>query len=532
MPPRLARNEIIQKDLELLKVSPREIINSLPPRVSQKISHWAGKTPTAPALRFDGNTYTYQKLGNIISNVKEALIARGVRRGDRVMIVCENSLALVSLMFALSELDAWSVIVNARLSQFEIDRIYNHCDPRLVIFTSSVSKEAQKHADRYEAKDSILNDLDKAAVTKARECQPEKVHDSGAEQVFVMIYTTGTTGDPKGVMLTHQNIGYVATVTGLLRETSLGDSIYAVLPISHMFGLSSVVMSAFFAGACVHLESRFEAEMAINALSEHQVSMLFGVPTMFVKILEHLKETGLALSKPNLRMIYAGGSPLDPTVKAEIQDYFRLPLHNGYGLTETGPTLCQTRLYDPAGDNSVGPILPGIETRYVQNQSDKLNKVDEGELWVRGPNIMKGYFKAPDLTLAVKDEEGWLNTGDLAKEDAEGNITIIGRTKEMIIRSGFNVYPLEVEAIINTHPLVSMSAVIGNPVDGDEEIVAFIKILPGKQLEISELESYLKEQLTAYKRPNRYIVLDDMPASPSGKVLLAKLKEQAKAYLK
>ena len=528
---RYSKKNILLKDLDLLGESPRELIDSLPSRISQQIYHWANESPTAPAVRFGGNTITYQELGTIISSVRDELSARGVRGGDRVMVVCENALSLIGLMFALSELDAWSVIVNARLNQQEIDRIYNHCDPRLMVFTTGVSEEARNHADRYEAQDVILADLDEAKISTLRDCRPEVVQQSGSEQVFVMIYTTGTTGDPKGVMLTHQNIGYVATVTGRLRETGPGDSIYAVLPISHMFGLSSVVMSAFFAGACVHLESRFEAKKAIEALKTHQVSMLFGVPTMFVKILEHLKETKSALSKPNLRMIYAGGSPLDPTVKSEIQDYFQLPLHNGYGLTETGPTLCQTRLYDPASDNSVGPVLPGIETRYRHSQADKSNSVEKGELWVRGPNVMKGYFKASDLTTALKDEDGWLNTGDLAREDTNGNIYIVGRTKEMIIRSGFNVYPLEVEAVINTHPLISMSAVIGIPVDGDEEIVAFLKILPGNQLEISELRDYLKERLTAYKRPNRYVILDDLPASPSGKVLLAKLKEQAKDFL-
>ena len=511
--------------------SPQELKDALPSRLSQRFKYWVDQSPTSPALGYREKLYSYRELWDIIIEIKDELSSLGVRGGDKVMIVCENSLALISTMFAVSELDAWAVIVNARLNQHEIDRIHDHCHPRLVVFTTGESEDAQRHADRFEAPNTILAHLDEARISATLDSQPEPVYDSGAEQVYIMIYTTGTTGEPKGVMLTHQNIGYVAAVTGRLRETSPEDKIYVVLPMSHMFGLSSVVMSAFFAGACVQLESRFSVTRAVDALARERITMLFGVPTMFVKILEHLKETGSKLSIPNLRMIYAGGSPLDPTVKAEIEGYFQLPLHNGYGLTETGPTLCQTRLYDPADNNSVGPVLPGIEIRYVQNTTDSRNSFDEGELWVRSPGVMKGYFKALDRTAQVKDDQGWFNTEDLAKEDAEGNLYIIGRTKEMIIRSGFNVYPLEVEAVINTHPAVSMAAVIGNPIEGDEEIVAFVKLLPGSQIEISDLDEFLKEQLTPYKRPNRIMFLEDLPASPSGKILLAKLKEQAKQWL-
>ncbi|NQU64653.1 MAG: AMP-binding protein [SAR324 cluster bacterium] len=526
----MTEDEISKKDLALLAESPEEIVQSLPDRISHRIKYWATETPDHIAVQFDGISYTYKGFIQLIEKARLRLFELGVRPGDRVMLISENSLSLMCLMFALSELNAWAVIINARLGAQEIESISNHCDPRLILFATGVSMDARQHAERFGATELFLPDFDQTRVSNIRNCQPEPIFKSGAEQVFVMIYTTGTTGTPKGVMLTHYNIGYIASVNGRLRQTKAGDRIYAVLPISHVFGLSSIVMSAFFAGACVQPVPRFSTPRVIAALASDGVTMLFGVPTLFVKILEYLKESRNKLQIPALRMIYAGGSPLDPTVKAEIENQFHLPLHNGYGLTESGPTLCQTRAYEPAEDNSVGPLLPGIEFRLRPTKSEA-QEHEEGELWVRGPNVRKGYFRAPDLTATVKEDDGWLNIGDIARLDESGNVYIVGRTKELIIRSGFNVYPQEVESVINTHPDVSVSAVIGNPLDGDEEIVAFVKLMPSSQLETAGLANFLKDRLTPYKRPGRIFILDELPASPSGKILLAKLKEQAREII-
>ncbi len=527
---RLTRDEIVQKDLTLLGETPEEITKSLPNRIDQRIRHWAAETPDNTAVLFEGRSYTYREFGQLIEKTKLRLVQLGVRRGDRVMLVCENALSLMCLIFALSELDAWAVIINARLGAREVDAIFDNCDPRLVLFTSGVSSEARQHGERFDAESPFLSELDEIRVSKVMDCQPEAVFESGVEQVFVMIYTTGTTGAPKGVMLTHQNIGYIAAITGRLRQTKAGDNVYAVLPISHVFGLSSVVISAFFAGACVLPVPRFSTARVIASLASDGVTMLFGVPTLFVKILEYLKESHNKLYIPDLRMIYAGGSPLDPTIKTDIENQFNLPLHNGYGLTESGPTLSLTRFYEPAMDNSVGPLLPGIETR-LRNEKNQTLEQETGELWVRGPNVMKGYFRAPDLTAIVKKDDGWLNTGDVARLDQSGNLYVIGRTKELIIRSGFNVYPQEVESVINTHPEVSVSAVIGNRIEGDEEIVAFVKLMPSSHLKTTDLMEFLKVRLTPYKRPGKIFLLDEMPASPSGKILLANLKIQLKDIL-
>ena len=529
MKPFYPSSQIQKKDLSLLGESPEAIIENLPQRVSQRILYWAEKKPAAKAVVYKERRVDYAEFSRLILITREHLSDMGIRQGDRVMIVCENSLVLVCLLMALSEMNAWAVIVNARLSDRELDHIHDHCDPRCAIFTINVSEDANRHAGRHRTRKLDIPDVDSVAVTVLRDAVPEPVCPQGADQVFAMIYTTGTTGNPKGVMLTHENIGYIAHVTGKLRITTEEDTIYAVLPMSHVFGLSSVVISAFFAGACVYLEPRFSVEKAMVAMTGGLVTMVFGVPTMFVRILEYLTTLDAPPSFPNLRFIYAGGSPLDPTVKAKVEGIFHLPLNNGYGMTETGPTLCQTRPYDPLDHCAVGPILPGIESALNTGYQDGAPNEEEGELWVRGPNVMKGYFREPGLTADVMNDQGWINTGDIVHKDASGNLTIVGRTKELIIRSGFNVFPPEVEAVINTYPAVSMSAVVGNMISGDEEIIAFIKLLPDKHLTEADLTAYLREKLTAYKRPDKLYFLEEMPASPSGKILLSKLKEKVKA---
>ena len=521
-------SEIQEQDLKMLGETPDSIIQNLPRRVSHRINDWARKKPRANAVVYADQIVTYAMFAEYIQRTQNSLKDVGVRPGDRVMIVCENSLVLACLLMALSEMDAWAVVINARLSDRELDHIHKHCDPRCTIFTVNASEDARQHAGRYDAETLAIPGVDMVGVSKLRDAETEPVQPESADQVFAMIYTTGTTGNPKGVMLTHENIGYIAHVTGKLRNTAAADTIYAVLPMSHVFGLSSVVISAFFAGACVYLEPRFSVDKAMAVMTGGHVTMVFGVPTMFVRILEYLDNLDNLPAFPNLRFIYAGGSPLDPTIKAKVEAVFSLTLNNGYGMTETGPTLCQTRPHKALDNCSVGPILPGIESALNAAYTDGLPVNDEGELWVRGPNVMKAYFREPELTAGVMNAQGWINTGDIVHKDADGNLTIVGRTKELIIRSGFNVFPPEVEAVINTHPDVSMSAVVGNIISGDEEIIAFIKLLPGRQLTESDIDTFLKEKLTAYKRPDKILFIEDMPASPSGKILLSKLKEKVK----
>jgi acyl-CoA synthetase (AMP-forming)/AMP-acid ligase II len=228
-----------------------------------------------------------------------------------------------------------------------------------------------------------------------------------------------------------------------------------------------------------------------------------------------------------VRFLYAGGAPLDAQLKTDVEARFGQPLHNGYGLTETSPTVSQTRLDAPRTDLSIGPPVPGIEIRIVDLAGRAVACGEAGELHVRGPNVMLGYYRAPELTAEALRADGWLHTGDLAREDESGNLFIAGRSKELIIRSGFNVYPIEVEGVLNQHPAVSQSAVVGRAVAGDEEVVAFVELRAGATATAEALRAFAAERLAPYKRPGEVVVLAALPATSTGKVLKSTLRELA-----
>jgi len=252
---------------------------------------------------------------------------------------------------------------------------------------------------------------------------------------------------------------------------------------------------------------------------------------MFAQWLQYAKLRGIeSLSFPALRIISSSGAPLHPAIKSAAESLFGLPLHNGYGVTECSPTIAQTRVESPCGDTSVGPVLPGVEVKLVGTDRKPVANGEVGELWVRGPNVMKGYYRAPEETAAGLDAEGWFNTRDLARFE-DGNLFIVGRTRELIIRFGLNVHPAEVEAVLNAHPAVARSAVIGRSVEGNEEVVACVQLLPGSRLTALELSEHAARQLAPYKRPSRILLVAAMPLTPTGKVVKDELAKMVASAL-
>ncbi len=504
-----------------------ELLASLPNRISQAALHWADHAPDRLAL-VDGDVrWTYGELGQAIRRSRDLLASLDVRPGDRIMVLNENSRALVALLLGAAELDVWVAVVSARLSAKEIDTIAEAADPRRLLYTTGISPEAGAHADRHGAVRRQLPDLGEIAIGPLRDsAAPEPVQAAGKDQVATLIFTSGTTGVPKGVMLTHRNMLTVAAFTGGLRELGETDRVYGVLPISHVFGLSSVFLGTMLYGATLQLEARFEPARLAEALEHQGVTVLQGVPAMFQRLLEYLRLQGRELRAPELRYMSVGGAPLDPAVKERVQQAFGLPLNNGYGLTEAAPTISQTRIRGPHDNISTGPVLPLLEYKLKRGEEDSDSDPDVGELWVRGPTVMKGYFRRPDATAEVLTEDGWLNTGDLARLDAQGNLYIVGRTKELIIRSGFNVYPPDVEAVLTEHPDVTLCAVVGRAVEGNEEVVAYVQLAPGSTATAEQIRSFAAERLAPYKRPSEVVIMEVLPATPTGKILKARLRQQ------
>jgi acyl-CoA synthetase (AMP-forming)/AMP-acid ligase II len=272
-------------------------------------------------------------------------------------------------------------------------------------------------------------------------------------------------------------------------------------------------------GATVQVAPRYDPAELARAIAEDGVTVLWGVPATYQRLLEHKSVAGLAaLPRGRLRYTGCSGAPLDLTLKTRVEQEFGFPLMNGYGITECGPGISAARIAAPRRDNGVGPPIPGIEIRIVGRDRQQVAPGAIGELHIRGPGVMRGYYRAPELTAAAIDADGWFNTGDLVRWH-DDSLFVVGRSKEMIIRSGFNVYPAEVEAVLNAHPAVVQSAVIGRPADGNEEVVAYVQLLPNAGATAEDLARHARAQLTAYKRPTEIVILPALPASATGKIL-------------
>jgi len=496
-----------------------EIVANLPASITDVVESWARSSPNHPALTEASDTWTYSALAEVMRETRTWLKNAGVRSGDRVMIVCENCRALIALFLATVSMEAWPVLVNAQLSAREIEQIREHSGARCVLYTSASSLLANEHAKRCGAVPVFLERLGQISVGPLNESiAPELVEAEVHDRVAAMIYTSGTTGQPKGVMLTHRNLLFIAAVSAKIRSLTPEDRLYAILPMSHAVGLSVVLLGTLLSGATLYLAARFDPMAARTVIEKERITVLLGVPSMFGQFLQYAKLRKLqSLHFPALRIISSSGAPLDLATKQATEKLFGLSLHNGYGITECSPTIAQTRVETPRSDISVGQFLPGVEAKFVGPDKKEVALGEVGELWLRGPNIMKGYYRAPELTATAIDARGWFNTRDLARL-VDGNLFVVGRTKELIVRSGFNVYPAEVEAVLNAHSAVVRSAVIGRLIRADEEILAFVEISPGSQVTTMELAEHAARHLATYKRPSRIVLVSTMPVTPTGKI--------------
>ena len=480
----------------------------------------------------DDRTVTYGELATIVDAAQEALRGLGVQPGDRVVVVNENSIAVVALLFAISGVDAWPIPVNARLSAREIDAICAHARPRAVLFTTGVSDDAAAHGARLGAAD--LKIAGAGLVTAAAfpgAGAPEPVTGDRAQDVAVLIYTSGTTGAPKGVMLSHQAALFVASSPGSQSPPRPGDIAYCALPVSHIYGLTSTTLRVLYGGAHLLVTSRFDAAHAARALATGGVTLMQGVPQMYARLLEYAETNGLELTAPDLRYATIGGAYVEPDLKAAGEAALGCRLAVGYGMTEFASTVSRSVEEHLGRDNTCGPPLPGIETKTIGGDGRDLPRGEVGEICLKGPNCMLGYYKDPEATEAVLSADGWYRTGDVGRVDEKGYIHFVEREREVIIRSGFNVYPVEVEQVLASHPDVMLAAVVGRQVSdgvgGNEEIVAFVQPVTGRKITLGDLSAWAAERLGAYKRPQKIIVMDNLPAAPTGKILKKNLREIA-----
>ena len=492
-------------------------------RIHQMIAPHAAARPDATAvIDTDGTRVDWAGYAARIDEAADLLATQGVGPGDRVLIVAENCLALAVLVMACSRLDAWAVPVNARMSAAELSRIRAHARPACIVFTTHVSAEAAEHAEQAHAV-PVTTGFGRLALAEGPGGATEGeagLAEAGPEQVAVILYTTGTTGDPKGVMLTHGNLLFAAHASRALRDLVPSDHVYGALPMTHVFGLASMLMASALTGCTVELAARFSAE-ALYAALKRGATVVPAVPQMHAVLMAYAAQHGHeTLGSDRLRYVSSGAAPLDPAWKRKAEAFYGLPLQNGYGMTETtaGVTGTRNAIGDP--DTSVGPPLPGVEVRVCDPETRaELPMGETGMLHVRGPNVFKGYWQMPEKTREELQEDGWFITGDLARIDADGYVTIVGRGKDLIISGGYNIYPKEIELLLVDQPGVLESAVIGVPhPDFGEGVTAVVALEPGAKLTEAEVRGALADELAGFKQPKRVFFVPTLPRNAMGKI--------------
>jgi acyl-CoA synthetase (AMP-forming)/AMP-acid ligase II len=477
-----------------------------------------------------GAVLRYGELEARIGMAAEHLREAGLAPGQRMVLVGENSVDMVVLLLAAMRAGAWAVPLNARMSAGEIDAIVAHCQPRLVYFASRSSAEADAHAERSGATATHAEGLAQGRVSRHDiGVEPEPGEDGSDRDVAVMIYTSGSTGSPKGVMLSHANLDFVTQASMQQQVLRADDLIFHALPISHSFGLISALLCGLRAGATLQMVQRFSADKLAHAITDSGITVFQGVPAMYARLHEWAQQTGRSLQPNRLRLTYIGGSLIDAARKAQTEALLGVRLHHGYGLTESAPAATRTIGHPAPVQVTAGWPIPGIEVVLHDDSGRPVPAGQRGEVWIRGPNVMKGYFRDPAQTRLALDDAGWLHTGDIGEFGPEGDLAIVGRIKEMIIRGGFNVYPAEVERAIASYPGVAQCAVVGRAIAGDEEVIAFIEPVAGQAVDGEALRAFLRERLAPYKLPSQVVCMDRLPATSTGKLLKAQLKDAANA---
>ncbi|ACL18382.1 fatty-acyl-CoA synthase/long-chain acyl-CoA synthetase [Desulfitobacterium sp. LBE] len=488
------------------------------------LDYWGGKTPDKEAV-YDGlRRMSYGELKREAGQLAKALACLNIQAGDKVLAILPNWHEFIVLFFALAKMEAVLVPCGVSLTAKEISQRCQMIQPKLA-FVSGHDQLRWLEAEagcckiiavRFEDKKAMGYSELLALGEKNREQKlPGKRQD---EVMCTIIFTSGTTGAPKGVELTDRSIMQTAISIGIRLESSHRDVFLVPLPCTHLFGIVTGMVVPLYVGAKIVIMERFRAKEALKLIEQEQITVHHGVPTMFIRELEDYK--GHEVNLQSLRTGVAAGAICSEEVLKKITDIFKFNLMVAYGLTEfVGVSM--TTLSDTIEDRlkTVGKPYEGIQVRAVHESGRTAEPGEVGELCCKGYGAMKGYYQLPAQTRKVLDAEGWLHTGDLARIDERGYITIVGRKKEVIIRGGYNIYPREIEEVYYNHPEVMEACVIGLPhQDLGEQTVAFIQLKSHSQQTAALLREYAKGKIAKYKVPDRVLLVEQLPKLSNGKI--------------
>ena len=490
----------------------------------------AAGNPVSPALIGEDESLTLGRLDDLARRLA-AVIAARADRGARVVILARNEPGFAVAYLGALAAGLVAVPLNPASPPAALAREMQGVGAALVVATPSCCEGAREAAALAAASIEVLV-VEWGAGSALDAAEPAPVVDASDDDLAVLLFTSGTGGAPKAAMLTHgclaANIEQVQSHPGLALLS--GDTVLGVLPLFHVFGLNVVLGLALVAGAPVALVDRFDPAAALARIRRDRVTVLAAVPAMYSAWLALDVDAAPADAFAGVRLAVSGAAALRPEVAAAMKNRFGVTVHEGYGLTEASPIVTTAAVDGEAHPGSIGPPLRGVEVRLVDNDGADALEGDPGEIWVRGPNVFAGYWGEPETSSKVLVEGGWLRTGDVAVADPDGWLRIVDRAKDLIIVSGFNVYPAEVEEALASHPDVAAAAVVGEPNERTgEAVVAFVVPSPGVAPDKAELVRHAGKRLARYKLPSRVEVVDDLPRSWGGKLLRRELRPEGGA---
>jgi acyl-CoA synthetase (AMP-forming)/AMP-acid ligase II len=489
---------------------------------------------------FDGySRLTYRELQAEVNQVASGLNKLGVVKGDRVAVCLPNWNEFVVIFLAIEKLGAILVPLNTRYRADEVEYVLENSGAKVAFFTDEFDKV--KHSEQFLQAHKVVKSLQHLITVRfemegymsydqlrkyGHDSEIPEVELIPEEDIAAFVYTSGTTGKSKGVMLTHRNIVSNGILCAEALRSSSNDVYHLMTPFFHIMGISHIIQILACETKGVLMDV-YKPDRSLRLIEEEKISIHSGVPTMFILELNHPLSKTVDLSSLRTGIVAAAPCPIE--IVRRIRSEMGCEVLTSYGMTEASPALTFASFEDDdvARSETVGKALPGIELKIVDDNRQEVKVGEVGELACRSIGLMKGYYQMPEKTREVLDEEGWYYSGDLATIDEQGYVRIVGRKKDMIIRGGFNIYPREIEEIFYTHPSVMEIAIVGLPDSVLGEIsCAVITLKPDKPVEVEELRTFISERVADFKVPDHIIFMENIPKTASGKITKEALKQK------
>ena len=481
--------------------------------------------PNRPATRQSGREMTYGQLNEQANRVATGLLKLGLQPGQHVALCLPNSADWIAAYFGIMKAGGVAVTLSSMLTGDELRNLVSHSKPRFIFTTENKLPDLERLRDR-EGLEKIIcpgGDLDQKHLL-ATGSASFKAMDRDRADTAAILYTGGTTGTPKGAMLTHENLFFSSHFVAHFERSTEKDTSICFLPFNHVFGQNHVMNATILSAGCLELLPSFDQEQVLELMASGRITKFFAVPTVYIRLLQ---VGDLEKRLGALRYCFSAASSMPKEIVLQWQKRSSIRVSESYGMTEGMPVTYNHYYPERHVVGSVGQPVQGVEVEIRDSEGNNLEQGQEGEICIRGRVMMKGYLDNPEGTASAFWENGWYRSGDIGVLDPDGYLYIVDRLKDLIITGGENVYPREVEQAIYKRPEVLECAVVGLPdKEWGERVAAYVIPKPGQEIDPSQLKSFLKASLSPFKVPKEYIITNELPKSPAGKILKRELRDK------